>query len=62
MLRVEGLGPKRVKQVYETLGCTTLEELYEAAKAGKLRDLPKMGREERGQVDCGHGSAGAAWG
>ena len=43
MLRVEGLGPKRVKQVYEGLGITTLAELQEAAQAGKLRDLPKMG-------------------
>lgn len=50
MLRVEGLGPKRVKQVYETLGCTTLEELYEAAKAGKLRDLPKMGEKSEAKL------------
>ena len=43
LLKVEGLGPKRVKQVYETLGIKTLDELETAARAGQLRDLPKMG-------------------
>ncbi len=43
MLRVEGLGPKRVKQIYDTLGITTLDGLAAAAQAGKLRELPKMG-------------------
>ncbi|MEZ4643715.1 MAG: helix-hairpin-helix domain-containing protein [Chloroflexota bacterium] len=43
LLRVEGLGPKRVKQVYETLGVTTLDELTAVAQAGKLKDLPRMG-------------------
>ena len=27
LLRVEGLGPKRVKQIYDTLGIETLEEM-----------------------------------
>jgi DNA polymerase (family 10) len=43
LLKVEGLGPKRVKQVYEVLGVTTLDELTAVARAGKLRDLPGMG-------------------
>jgi DNA polymerase (family 10) len=43
MLRVEGLGPKRVKQIYDSLGVTTIAELQEAGQAGKLRELPKMG-------------------
>jgi len=43
LLKVEGLGPKRVKQVYEVLGVTTLPELTTAAREGKLRDLPGMG-------------------
>lgn len=49
LLRVEGLGPKRVKQIYDTLGITTLDELAIAAEQGKLRDLPRMGKktEER---------------
>jgi DNA polymerase (family 10) len=43
LLKVEGLGPKRVKQVYEVLGVTNLAELTAVARAGKLRDLPGMG-------------------
>ncbi|WP_420643203.1 DNA polymerase/3'-5' exonuclease PolX [Candidatus Leptofilum sp.] len=50
MLKVDGLGPKRVKQVYETLGITTLAELDAAAKAGKLRELPKMGAKTEAKL------------
>ncbi|WP_420627734.1 DNA polymerase/3'-5' exonuclease PolX [Candidatus Leptofilum sp.] len=50
MLKVDGLGPKRVKQVYETLGITTLAELDTAAKAGKLRELPKMGAKSEAKL------------
>ncbi len=50
MLRVEGLGPKRVKQVYETLGVTTLTELTAVAQAGKLRDLPRMGAKSEAKL------------
>lgn len=50
LLRVEGLGPKRVKQVYETLNITTLEELSAAARAGKLRDLPRMGAKSEAKI------------
>lgn len=71
MLRVEGLGPKRVKQVYETLKITTLDELTAAARAGKLRDLPGMGAKSEAKILAGiealalHGdtriSLGVAW-
>ncbi len=50
MLRVEGVGPKRVKQIYDTLGITTLEELTEAAKAGKLHNLPGLGAKSEAKI------------
>ena len=50
MLKVDGLGPKRVKQVYETLGLTTLAELNAAAQAGKLRDLPGLGAKSEAKL------------
>jgi DNA polymerase (family X) len=50
LLNVEGLGPKRVKQVYETLGITTLAQLETAAKEGKLRDLPGMGAKSETKI------------
>ncbi len=50
LLRVEGLGPKRVKLVYDSLGVKNLEELETAAKEGKLRDLPKMGAKSEEKI------------
>ncbi|MDA0840786.1 MAG: DNA polymerase/3'-5' exonuclease PolX [Planctomycetota bacterium] len=49
MLDLEGMGPKKVKLIYEKLGIDSIEKLEVAAKAGKLRDLPGMGAktEER---------------
>lgn len=50
MLRVEGLGPKRVKQIYDTLGIVTLAQLTEAASEGKLRDLPGLGAKSEAKL------------
>lgn len=50
LLRIEGLGPKRVKQIYDTLGITTLEELTAAAQAGKLRELPGLGKKSEAKL------------
>lgn len=71
MLRIEGLGPKRVKQIYDVLGIKTLEELIVAARAGKLRDLPGMGAKTEANISAAiealarHGDSrtplGVAW-
>lgn len=71
MLRVEGLGPKRVKQIHEVLNVETLEQLTAAARAGKLRDLPGMGAKSEAKLLAAiealsrHGDArvslGVAW-
>ena len=45
LLRVEGLGPKRVKQIYDELGVTTIEELTAVAREGKLQNLPGLGKK-----------------
>ncbi|MGW8319840.1 MAG: helix-hairpin-helix domain-containing protein, partial [Candidatus Promineifilaceae bacterium] len=50
MLRVEGLGPKRVKQIYDSLGITTLDELTEAARQGELRSLPGLGAKSEAKI------------
>ncbi|MFL5779541.1 MAG: DNA polymerase/3'-5' exonuclease PolX [Chloroflexota bacterium] len=39
LLRIPGLGPKTVRQLYETLGIDSIEDLRQAAEAGTLRDL-----------------------
>jgi DNA polymerase (family 10) len=57
LLKVPGLGPKRVKTIYDGLGIGTLEDLERAAESGKIRDLPGFGekteqtiREEIGRM------------
>ncbi|MEM7330616.1 MAG: DNA polymerase/3'-5' exonuclease PolX [Chloroflexota bacterium] len=50
MLKIEGVGPKRVKQIYESLGITTVAELTEAAKEGKLKGLPGLGAKSEAKL------------
>jgi DNA polymerase (family X) len=49
LLDVPGLGPKRARILNEKLGIKSLAALAEAARAGKIRDLPGFGAktEER---------------
>lgn len=42
---LQGLGPKRVKTLFDVLGIRTREELAAAAQEGKLRDLPGFGEK-----------------
>ncbi|MFH1643270.1 MAG: DNA polymerase/3'-5' exonuclease PolX [Patescibacteria group bacterium] len=42
---VEGLGPKRLKILYTKLGITTLEDLEEVAKSGKVAPLFGFGEK-----------------
>jgi DNA polymerase (family 10) len=42
---LQGLGPKRVKVLFDALGIRTREALEKAAKEGKLRDLPGFGEK-----------------
>ena len=45
LLKVKGLGPKKVKLLSDKLGLTSLEQLKAAAEAGKIRDLEGMGEK-----------------
>ncbi len=45
LLKVEGLGPKRVKILHENLGITSLEELKDAATRGEISRLPGFGKK-----------------
>jgi DNA polymerase (family 10) len=49
-LQVPGLGPKKVALIWKELGITKLPELEQAAKDGKLRDLPGMGAKSEAQI------------
>ncbi len=43
MLSVPDMGPKRVKMLWESAGITSLDQLDQAARDGKLAGLPGMG-------------------
>jgi DNA polymerase (family 10) len=45
LLRVPGLGPKRVKALYHDLDVQTVEQLYRAARDGRIRALPGFGEK-----------------
>jgi len=53
MLRVPGIGPKRAKEFWEKLGITDLAQLEAAARAGQLRQLPKMGEKAEQKILAG---------
>ena len=42
LVAVPGLGPKRVQQIHDKLGVRSLEDLAKAARAHKLRTLPRF--------------------
>ncbi len=42
LMNIDDLGPKRVRDIEQILNIRTVPELIEAAKAGKLRQLPRM--------------------
>lgn len=45
MLRVSGMGPKKVKAVYDKLGVKSVDELEQAGRDGKLAVLPGFGEK-----------------
>jgi DNA polymerase (family 10) len=53
MLRIEGLGPKKVKVLYEKLKISTLERLEQAARDGKLEDLDGFGKKSQENILLG---------
>ncbi|MCL6512439.1 MAG: DNA polymerase/3'-5' exonuclease PolX [Anaerolineae bacterium] len=53
MLRVPGVGPKRAKEFWDRLGITDVDQLEAAARAGKLRELPRMGEKAEQKILAG---------
>jgi len=43
LMRIKGLGPKRVRTLYAELGIDSLDALEKAAAGGKLQTLPNFG-------------------
>jgi DNA polymerase (family 10) len=45
LMKIEGLGPKRVKALHEALNIQSIEDLKRAAASGKIRELPGFGQK-----------------
>ena len=50
LLKLEGLGPKKVKVLYDQLGVDSVDRLEKAAQAGRLRNLAGMGLKTEEKV------------
>ena len=50
LTRVQGLGPKKVKALYETLGIGDLDKLEEAVDSGKVSELPGFGAKSQDNI------------
>lgn len=50
MLRISGLGVAKVRAIHEQLGITTVAELEEAARDGRLAALPRFGQKTAARI------------
>jgi DNA polymerase (family 10) len=50
LLRLQGVGPKTVALLYSSLNISTVDELAEAARNGRLRDLKGMGAKKEALI------------
>ena len=45
LMKIQGLGPKRVKALYDKLGITDLEDLKKAGEEGRIKELKGFGEK-----------------
>ena len=50
MMKLEGLGPKRVKLLYDELGIVSFEELAQAAREGRIHELEGFGKKTEQKI------------
>ena len=50
LLRIPGLGPKRVRLLHDVLEVDTVEQLRRAVRSGAIRDVPGFGEKTEGQI------------
>ncbi len=50
LTQIEGVGPKTVKALYARLKIHDVEELLRAARAGRLRDLPRFSEKVEAKI------------
>lgn len=50
MMHVAGMGPKKAVVLYHKLGIKSVKQLESAAKAGKIRKLPRFGEKSENDI------------
>jgi DNA polymerase (family 10) len=50
MLRIAGLGPKKINAIYEQLHVTSIAELEQACKEDKVAQLPNFGKKTQDKI------------
>lgn len=45
LFELQGLGPKKIKALWKTLGVTSIAQLGDAVKAGRVAELPGFGKK-----------------
>lgn len=45
LMKIEGLGPKRIKSLYKNLNIRSLDDLKQAAEAGRIQQLEGFGKK-----------------
>ena len=50
IVNINGVGPKKAKLFWEELDITTIDQLKEAGEAGKLANLPRMGKKSEQKI------------
>jgi DNA polymerase (family 10) len=50
LLKIPGLGPKRVRLLHDSLKVNTVDELRRAASAGRIRELPRFGEKMEARI------------
>ncbi len=59
---IEGVGPKNARALYQALGVTDLASLEAAARAGRIRELPRFGVKSEEKILRGLAFARAGYG
>src|SRR2546423_12315787 len=50
MLEIPGVGPKKIKALHDELGISSVEQLEEACKAGRVAELPGFGEKTAANI------------
>jgi DNA polymerase (family 10) len=50
LLKIPGLGPKRVRLLHDALDVETVDDLRRAARSGKIREVPGFGEKTEAQI------------